>query len=124
MRAVFRGLFSRCPKCGSGGMFRAYLKVADQCAACGEELHHHRADDFPAYCVIFFLGHVLIPLAVWVELAYAPPYWLQMAFWIPLTVIVAAVLLQPVKGAIVALQWAIGMHGFAVAKAARRIEQQ
>jgi uncharacterized protein (DUF983 family) len=118
-RALFRGLCSRCPSCGHGHMFRKYLKVADQCAVCGEDLHHHRADDFPAYCVIFLLGHILIPSVVWVELAYAPPYWLQMAFWLPFTVIVAAALLQPVKGAIVALQWSIGMHGFEAAKAAR-----
>jgi len=103
-------------------MFRAFLKVADHCPDCGEELHHHRADDFPAYCVIFILGHVLIPLVVWVELAYAPPYWLQMLFWLPLIVIAAAALLQPVKGAIVALQWSIGMHGFALGKAARQQE--
>jgi uncharacterized protein (DUF983 family) len=123
MRALTRGLFSRCPRCGTGAMFRAFLKVADRCPDCGEELHHHRADDFPAYCVIFILGHVLIPLVVWVELAYSPPYWLQMVFWLPMIVIVAAALLQPVKGAIVALQWAVGMHGFAVAKAARQADR-
>jgi len=100
-------------------MFRAFLKVADRCPKCGEELHHHRADDFPAYCVIFLLGHFLIPTVVWVELAYSPPYWLQMVFWLPVTVITAAALLQPVKGTIVALQWAVGMHGFAAAKARR-----
>jgi uncharacterized protein (DUF983 family) len=122
-RALSRGLISRCPKCGKGGLFHAYLKVADRCPACGEELHHHRADDFPAYCVIFLLGHVLIPLVVWVELAYSPPYWLQLSFWLPFTVIVAAALLQPVKGAIVALQWAVGMHGFAPMKAARQAER-
>ena len=26
-------------------MFRAYLKVADACEHCGEELHHQRADE-------------------------------------------------------------------------------
>jgi uncharacterized protein (DUF983 family) len=119
-RALTRGLFGRCPNCGRGSMFRAFLKVADHCLNCGEELHHHRADDFPAYCVIFLLGHVLIPTVVWVEIAYAPPYWLQMLVWLPATVIAGAGLLQPVKGVIVALQWAVGMHGFAIAKAARQ----
>ena len=118
-QALLWGLLGRCPQCGRGRMFRAFLKVADQCTACGEPLHHHRADDFPAYVVIFLLGHLLIPLIVWVELAYTPPIWLQMVFWLPMTVALGAILLQPVKGAIVALQWSIGMHGFAEAKAAR-----
>jgi hypothetical protein len=32
--------------------------------------------------------------------------------WLPLTGILTIGLLQPVKGAIVALQWALRMHGF------------
>ena len=30
-----------------------FLKVIDHCSVCGEEFYHHRADDFPAYIVIF-----------------------------------------------------------------------
>jgi len=45
-------------------MFRAFLKVADHCAACSEALHHHRADDAPAYFVILIVGHVVVPLAL------------------------------------------------------------
>jgi uncharacterized protein (DUF983 family) len=33
--------------------------------------------------------------------------------------VLALGLLQPVKGAIVALQWSMGMHGFEAAKKAR-----
>ncbi len=116
---LLRGLTGRCPSCGEGRMFRAFLKVADNCNACGEELHHHRADDFPAYCVIFIVGHIVVPLMYAVELAFAPAYWLHMAIWLPLTLILTIGLLQPVKGAIVALQWQLGMHGFEDAKLAR-----
>ena len=38
--AVRRGFFGRCPRCGEGRMFRAYLKVADACPVCGEDLSH------------------------------------------------------------------------------------
>jgi len=41
-------------------MSSAFLKVADQCPHCGEELHHHRANDFPAYLVIVIVGHILV----------------------------------------------------------------
>jgi uncharacterized protein (DUF983 family) len=116
LQAVQRGLFGRCPCCGNGRMFRAYLKVADACPACGEELHHQRADDFPAYVVIVIVGHILVPLVLLVETHLAPPYWVHMALWPSSVVVLTLALLQPVKGAIVALQWAMGMHGFDQAK--------
>jgi uncharacterized protein (DUF983 family) len=93
-------------------MFRAFLKVADRCPACDEALHHHQADDAPAYFVILIVGHLVIPLALTVEVAYSPPYWLHAALWLPLTAGLAVGLLQPVKGAIVGWQWANYMHGF------------
>jgi uncharacterized protein (DUF983 family) len=116
LEAMKRGFFGRCPHCGQGRLFRAYLKVADQCPVCGEEMHHHRADDFPAYIVIVIVGHVLVPLVLAVESHLAPPYWLHMMLWPVVTAALALALLQPVKGAIVGLQWAVGMHGFEQAK--------
>jgi uncharacterized protein (DUF983 family) len=110
--ALSRGWRGRCPNCGSGRMFRAFLKVADHCPACGEALHHHRADDAPAYFVILIVGHIVVPLALAVETVYALSYWTHALLWLPLTVGLSLALLQPVKGAIVALQWAYWMHGF------------
>jgi uncharacterized protein (DUF983 family) len=112
MQAMGRGFRGRCPKCAEGRLFRAFLKVADQCAVCGEELSHHRADDAPAYFVILIVGHIVVALALEVEIVFAPPYWVHIALWIPLTLALALGLLQPVKGAIVGLQWAQYMHGF------------
>jgi uncharacterized protein (DUF983 family) len=37
---------------------------------------------------------------------------LQLAIYLPMTFIVALFLLQPVKGTVVGLQWALRMHGF------------
>ena len=102
-------------------MFRAFLKVADRCPDCGEALHHHRADDFPAYLVIIIVGHIMVPLVLMVETHYAPPFWLSMMLWPALTFALALALLQPVKGAVVALQWALGMHGFEQAKKDRDV---
>jgi uncharacterized protein (DUF983 family) len=110
--AMRRGLFGRCPACGRGALFRAFLKVAERCPACGEELHHQRADDAPAYFVILIVGHIVVPLALLSEIAYSPPYWVHAALWLPLTLILALGLLQPVKGAIIGWQWAHYMHGF------------
>src|SRR5499427_6500508 len=73
-QSIRRGLFGRCPNCGRGSMFRAFLKVADHCAVCNEALHHHRADDAPAYFVILIVGHIVVPLVLAVEIVFAPPY--------------------------------------------------
>jgi uncharacterized protein (DUF983 family) len=111
-QALWRGFLGRCPNCGIGKMFRKFLKVADDCPHCGEALHHHRADDLPAYILILVLGHILVPLVVTVELLYQPSYWFYLAVVLPLTLALAIGLLQPIKGTIVALQWKMGMHGF------------
>lgn len=110
--ALLRGLRGRCPHCGQGRMFRAFLKVADRCPACGEEFHHHRADDAPAYFVILIVGHIVVPLVLAVETAFAPPYWLHLSIWLPLILALTLGTLQPIKGAIVGWQWAHRMHGF------------
>ena len=67
LTSMLRGAKLTCPSCGKGSMFRRYLKVADECPSCGEELHHHRADDFPAYLVIVIVGHILVPIVLVVE---------------------------------------------------------
>jgi uncharacterized protein (DUF983 family) len=119
MRAVARGLRGCCPNCGRGHMFARFLKVADRCPVCSEELFHQRADDFPAYLVILLVGHTVVPLALLLETEFAPALWLQVALWVPLTAFLSIALLSPIKGAIVAMQWFGGMHGFAGAYAKR-----
>ena len=101
-----------CPACGKGSLFRRYLKVADHCPACGEALHHQRADDAPPYFTIVIVGHIVVGLMLSVEMAYHPPLWLHATLWLPLTVLLALLLLPPIKGTLVGLQWARLMHGF------------
>lgn len=110
--ALSRGLRGKCPACGRGSLFARFLKVTERCGKCGEELHHHRADDAPAYFVILIVGHIVVPLALMVETTFAPPLWVAFSLWLPLTLILSLVLLQPIKGAIVGWQWAYRMHGF------------
>ncbi|MEO1066907.1 MAG: DUF983 domain-containing protein [Pseudomonadota bacterium] len=110
--AMKRGFMQKCPQCGSGALFSRYLKVTDTCDACGEALHHHRADDAPAYFTIAIVGKVVVGLFVWLELAYAPPYWLHAVIWTPVLLAMSLGFLPLMKGAIVGLQWANYMHGF------------
>jgi uncharacterized protein (DUF983 family) len=110
--ALKRGFRGHCPRCGQGKLFRAFLKVDDHCSVCGLDFTPHRADDLPAYLVIVIVGHIVVPTALIIETDYSPPVWLQLAIYLPLTLVASLVLLQPVKGAVVGLQWALRMHGF------------
>jgi uncharacterized protein (DUF983 family) len=110
--AMLRGFACRCPSCGKGSLFGRFLKGVPACEACGEDLSHQRADDFPAYIVMFITGHVLIPLVLLVETTWKPEIWVHAALWVPLTLALCIGLLQPVKGTVIGLQWALRMHGF------------
>jgi uncharacterized protein (DUF983 family) len=110
--ALKRGFRGRCPRCGEGKLFRAFLKVDNCCSVCKLDFTPHRADDLPAYLVIVIVGHILVPTALIIETNYSPPVWLQLAIYLPITLVTSLVLLQPVKGAVVGLQWALRMHGF------------
>jgi uncharacterized protein (DUF983 family) len=110
--AMKRGFRGRCPRCGEGKLFRAFLKVDNNCSVCNLDFTPHRADDLPAYLVIVIVGHLLVPVILWIETDYSPPVWLQLSIYLPFTVIASLLLLQPVKGAVVGMQWALRMHGF------------
>ncbi|MCL6706650.1 DUF983 domain-containing protein [Pseudomonas sp. R2.Fl] len=111
-RSIMRGMSNRCPACGSGRLFRAFLKPVDACAACGEEMHHHRADDLPPYLVIIVLGHVLLGGYMMTDLVFPASSWVHLAIWAPLAVVTAMLSIQPIKGGVIGLQWALRMHGF------------
>lgn len=109
--ALLHGLAGRCPACGAAPLFRRFLKPEDHCRACGQDWTPQQADDFPAYIVIFIVGHLLVPFVVTVNLDFDPPLAAQMIGWPLATVILSMLLIQPVKGAVIAWQWSRRMHG-------------
>lgn len=111
-QAMARGFRCRCPRCGTGRMFGRFLKVEPACQDCGEPLDGHRADDMPPYVTIMIVGHIIVPLNLAFEQSAEWPLWWHMALWPALTVLLALLLMQPVKGALIAYQWAHRMHGF------------
>ena len=110
--ALVRGWRRRCPNCGKGPVMKSYLTVRDACPVCGEELHHHRADDGPAYLTILIVGHIMAPMLLFVFETFRPsPMILATTFSIG-CVALSLFLLPRIKGAIVAYQWAKRMNGF------------
>jgi uncharacterized protein (DUF983 family) len=109
LTAIRRGLANRCPACGKTHLFRGYLKVRPECAACGAPLGEFRADDAPPYFTIFAVGHIVVPLMFMMEQAYKPPLWVHAAIWLPLTVILTLAMLRPIKGGTVGLMLRLNM---------------
>lgn len=93
-------------------MFGRFLKVRPSCDMCGLEMGEHRADDLPPYLVIVLVGHIVGYLLLKIEMGYDVPLWISVTVWPLLALVMALALLQPVKGAVVGLQYAFGMHGF------------
>lgn len=111
-RSIKRGLLGRCPHCGEGRLFRAFLKPVDRCNVCAEDLHYQRADDLPAYLVIVVVGHVLMTGYMLTDVTFRVSPWVHVAIWTPLAVAAALLTIQPIKGGVIGLQWACRMHGF------------
>jgi len=111
--ALLRGLRGDCPACGQARLFARFLKPVPHCPSCGQDWTLHSADDMPAYLVVLILGHVLVPVMVAVNMRYDVPLWIDMLIWPGLALVMAVMMIQPAKGAVIGFQWARRMHGFA-----------
>jgi uncharacterized protein (DUF983 family) len=99
------GLRLRCPRCGQGKLFKGFLTVVDNCAVCGLNLSAHDSGDGPAVFIIFILGFIVVPLAVWVEFHFEPPFWVHLLIW-PVVLLGGTLgLLRPLKAIMVAQQY-------------------
>jgi uncharacterized protein (DUF983 family) len=108
-RAMLRGCRGLCPACGQSRLFAGYLSVVPVCPNCGAPLGLARADDAPPYFTILLVGHVVVPGVLILERICAPPVWVQMAIWLPVTLALSLLALRPIKGAIVGLMLNQGM---------------
>ncbi|MEW5704504.1 MAG: DUF983 domain-containing protein [Pseudomonadota bacterium] len=99
------GLARRCPRCGKGKLFQAYLKVADRCSVCGLDFSTFEKADGPAVFIILILGFLVVGLALVVEALYQPPFWVHALLWLPLVLGGVYVMLPPLKGWIVAAHY-------------------
>jgi uncharacterized protein (DUF983 family) len=99
------GLKGRCPRCGRGRLFSGFLSLAPRCEACGLDYSFIDTADGPAFFVMSIVGVVVVALALFVEFTYEPPIWLHLVLWFSLTGILSLVLVRPLKGLMVALQY-------------------
>ena len=95
----------RCPRCGTGRLFRNLVEVRPTCESCGLDLARSDSGDGAAALVILVLGAFVVALAFWVEFRFAPPLWAHAILWPAITVPLAILLIRPTKAALIALQY-------------------
>ncbi len=102
---ILAGLMGRCPNCGRGPLFSGFIRIAGRCRACDFDLEAADSGDGPAVFIVLAVGCIVVFAALFVDIAYRPPIWVNMVIWLPLTVILCLAFLRPFKGVLVALQF-------------------
>ena len=111
-QAALRGARNRCPSCSQSALFLKFLKPVSRCKSCDQDWTHQQADDFPAYLAILVTGHILAPLIIALVNHTSLPVWGLMILIVSFALAMMLAMLQPAKGAMIAIQWWLGMHGF------------
>src|SRR5713101_1727030 len=99
------GLLCRCPRCGEGRLFQGVLTLRERCPVCDLDLRAQDTGDGPAVFVILALGILVIPFVFILEMRVEPPIWVHAVLWPPVILVLAILLLRPLKGVLVALQY-------------------
>ncbi len=111
LRSIKAGFKRKCPSCEQGKIFAGYLRLENQCPHCAAPIGEISADDFPPYLTILFVGHLVVPALLLVEINYHPPLFFQMIFWPTLAMVLSLCLLPVLKGAVVGFMWSLGIKG-------------
>lgn len=104
-KALRHGAVGRCPKCGTGHLFRGFLTLHETCGHCGLDLRQHWPSAGPALLSIAVAGAFLAPLLNLGAAIFGPdPVILSLLGLVTLPFLVAA-LLRVIKGAMVGYLW-------------------
>ena len=102
---VSAALHGRCPRCGNGKLFSGFLDLRPSCDACGLDFGFVDSGDGPSVFVSLIGGAVVVGSALWTEVNYEPPMWVDMAIFLPLTLVVCLGILRPLKALLIGLQY-------------------
>ena len=94
-----------CPRCGNRTLFAGLVGFAPVCRACGLDFTAFNVGDGPAAFLILIVGGIVTALAIALELAAEPPFWVHILLWLPLTVVLTVGLLRLAKGALLAFEY-------------------
>ena len=106
LRRIARcGWRGTCPECEKAGMFDGWLTLKPRCPSCELDYRFAHADDGPAFFALCITAFPLTFLAVWLQVAYDPPWWVHALVSMPIVGIGCLGSLRPFKGWLVASQY-------------------
>lgn len=102
VQVALKGL---CPRCGAPNLYAGWTKFADRCSNCGLDLTDFNVGDGPAAFLTLIIGAVVVIGAVTLTLTLAPPLWVHMLIWTPITAIGVIGSLRVSKAALLSLEY-------------------
>ena len=102
---VQAALAARCPRCNVGPLFDNWVKFAPRCRACGLDYDQFNVGDGPAAFLILIVGGLVTALALFLQLAAHPPFWVHILLWVPLTTALVILCLRASKSALLILEY-------------------
>lgn len=98
-------LFGLCPRCAARTLFDGVAKFAPRCRACGLDYTRFNVGDGPAAFLTLIIGAIVAGLAIWVQTAFEPPFWVHILLWVPLTSLAVVMGLRAGKAALLAIEY-------------------
>jgi uncharacterized protein (DUF983 family) len=95
-------LFGLCPHCSAKTLFAGPARFADRCGDCGLDYGSFNVGDGPAALLTLGIGAIIIVLAIMVDVAFRPPFWVHVLIWVPVTAAMTVYSLRVAKGALLA----------------------
>ena len=99
------GIAGACPRCGTRTLFDGPVHFADRCRACNLDYASFNVGDGPAAFLTLIIGALVVALALTVELALKPPFWVHFLLWIPFTAAAVVFGLRVGKGVLLSLEY-------------------
>lgn len=98
-------LFGLCPRCGSRTLFAGIARFAERCTDCGLDFTRFNVGDGPAAFLTLGVGSLIMVLALWMQLALEPPFWVHIVLWVPATLVAVMAGLRGAKAALILAEY-------------------
>lgn len=98
-------LFGLCPRCGGRTLFDGAVQFAPDCRVCKLDYSQFNVGDGPAAFLTLIVGALIVALALWLELAWHPPFWVHIVLWVPLTALTVVWGLRAGKAALLSAEF-------------------
>lgn len=97
--------FESCPRCRARTLFAGIVAFAPKCRVCGLDFARFNVGDGPAAFLTMVIGGAVSGLAIWLQLAGEPPFWVHVLLWVPLTTLAVIAGLRWSKAKLLATEY-------------------